>query len=92
MNWEQIESHWDRVAGQVKAEWEKLTDDDLLTIAGKRPRLAARLQQRYGIVKGDIEKQINDWLRKLNAQADTLPPPAADAHVRSEAPAEPASK
>jgi uncharacterized protein YjbJ (UPF0337 family) len=29
MNWNQIEGRWDQLAGQVKSQWGKLTDDDL---------------------------------------------------------------
>ena len=62
MNWTQIEGRWDQLAGQVKSQWGKLTDDDLKNIAGKRQQLVGKLQERYGILKEDIEKQVNEWL------------------------------
>lgn len=68
MNWNQIEGRWDQLAGQVKSQWGKLTDDDLTNIAGKRQQLVGKLQERYGALKGDIEKQVNQWLGKIEAE------------------------
>jgi uncharacterized protein YjbJ (UPF0337 family) len=62
MNWNQIEGRWDQLAGQVKSQWGKLTDDDLKNIAGKRQQLVGKLQERYGVLKEDLEKQVNHWL------------------------------
>ena len=65
MNWNQIEGRWDQLAGQAKSEWAKLTDDDLKNIAGKRQQLVGKLQERYGVLKSDIEKQVNEWIGKI---------------------------
>jgi len=67
MNWQQIEGRWDQLAGQVKSQWGKLTDDDLKNIAGKRQQLVGKLQERYGVLKEDIDKQINYWLGTIKA-------------------------
>jgi uncharacterized protein YjbJ (UPF0337 family) len=67
MNWAQIEGRWKRLSGQAKSEWAKLTDDDLTLIAGKREQLAGKLQEHYGVVKDDAEKQIDLWIATLSA-------------------------
>ena len=67
MNWTQIEGKWKRLSGQIKSEWAKLTDDDLKLIAGKRDQLVGKLQEHYGIVKDDAEKQIDLWIATLSA-------------------------
>jgi len=64
MNWERIEGHWKQLTGQAKEHWGKLTDDDLDVVAGRRDQLAGRIQERYGVVKEDAEKQIAEWQRK----------------------------
>ncbi len=69
MNWTQIEGKWKRLSGQAKSEWAKLTDDDLMLIAGKREQLVGKLQEHYGVVKDDAEKQIDMWIAKLSAGA-----------------------
>jgi uncharacterized protein YjbJ (UPF0337 family) len=39
----------------------KLTDDDLNVINGRRDQLEGKIQERYGIAKDQIRKDINDW-------------------------------
>ena len=39
MDWDQIEGNWKQLTGKVKEQWGKLTDDDLVTIDGKREQL-----------------------------------------------------
>ena len=52
--------------GQVKEQWGKLTDDDLVTIDGKREQLEGALQERYGIAKDEAKQHIDDWLDSLS--------------------------
>ncbi len=66
MNWNQIEGQWLQMSGHVKAQWAKFTDDDIKFVAGKRDQLVGKVQERYGILKDDAEKQVNDWLFKLS--------------------------
>jgi uncharacterized protein YjbJ (UPF0337 family) len=63
MNWDIIEGNWNQTKGKVKEQWGKLTDDDLTKISGKRDQLAGKLQERYGIAKDEVEKQLNDFER-----------------------------
>ncbi len=65
MNWEQIEGQWYELTGRLKSQWGKLTDDDLVNAAGKKDQLIGKVQQRYGILKEDAEKQVNHWIAKL---------------------------
>jgi len=63
--WDQIVGKWKQVRGDVRTRWGKLTDDDLEQIAGEREKLAGKLQERYGIAKEDVNKEIDDWANKL---------------------------
>lgn len=64
MNWDQVSGNWKTFKGNVKEQWGKLTDDDLMQINGQRDQLVGRLQERYGIVKEEAERQIKDWERR----------------------------
>src|SRR6187401_1453264 len=55
MNWDQIEGKWKELAGGVKEQWGKLTDDELTEIGGKRDRLAGLIQSKYGLAKEAVE-------------------------------------
>lgn len=61
MNWDRIEGRWHRARGKVRAQWGKLTDDDLDIIAGKRDQLLGLLQQRYGATRDDVEREIREF-------------------------------
>jgi uncharacterized protein YjbJ (UPF0337 family) len=65
MNWEQIEGQWGQMKGFVKSKWSKLTDDDLKNLSGKKDTLVGKLQERYGMLKDEAERQVDEWLAKL---------------------------
>jgi len=70
MNWSQIEGQWHQISGQAKSMWAKLTDDDLKNIAGKREQLIGKVQERYGILKEEAEKQVHEWIAKFSSSDD----------------------
>ncbi len=61
MDWVRIEGDWDRLKGSVKRQWDKLTDEQLDAIAGKRDALSGRIQETYGITKETTERQVSAW-------------------------------
>lgn len=61
MNWDIVEGNWKQFKGTVKAQWGKLTDDQLDVIAGKRTELAGKIQASYGITKDEAETQIKSF-------------------------------
>lgn len=61
MNWDQIEGKWKQFKGSAKENWGKLTDDDLDVAAGKRDKLAGKIQEAYGVTREEAEKQIDEW-------------------------------
>jgi uncharacterized protein YjbJ (UPF0337 family) len=69
MDWNRIEGDWKRMKGSAKAQWGKLTDDDLATIAGRREELEGKLQERYGYAKDRIKREIDDWASEVRAGA-----------------------
>ena len=70
MNLDRIEGNWKQFKGNVKEQWGKLTDDQLDVIAGKRDKLAGKIQEMYGISKNAAEKQLSDWQKALKDIAD----------------------
>jgi uncharacterized protein YjbJ (UPF0337 family) len=47
--------------GQDQREWGNLTDDDLTAINGKRDQLEGKIQERYGIAKDQVKKDVDNW-------------------------------
>ena len=46
--------------GKIKEKWGNLTDDDLTAINGKRDQLEGKIQERYGIAKDQVKKDVDD--------------------------------
>lgn len=63
MHWNSVEGIWKQAKDKVKEKWDKLTDDDLDVIAGRRDRLEGKIQQRYGFAIDHIRKEVDDWVR-----------------------------
>ena len=63
MDWNRVEGNWKQVKGKVKEQWGKLTDDDL---DYQRPPRPARRQdqERYGLAKDQVKKDIDAWYGK----------------------------
>lgn len=61
MQWNEIESKWTQMRGAVREKWNKLTEEDLHAINGKRQFLLAKLQERYSLSREQAEKDVDAW-------------------------------
>jgi len=61
MDWNRVEGNWKQDKGKVKEPWGKLSDDELDRIAGKRDQLEGKIQERCGIEKDRVRRDIDDW-------------------------------
>jgi uncharacterized protein YjbJ (UPF0337 family) len=66
-NWDEIAGKWKQVGGEVKKQWGKLTDDELMEINGDREILTGKIQEKYGIAKEHADRQVDKWVDKLKA-------------------------
>lgn len=73
MNWDDISGTWQELKGRARAQWSKLTDDDLGRIAGKKDELVGALQRRYGYEKAEALKHIEAWADSLKKKVDGRP-------------------
>ncbi len=62
MNWSQMEGQWKQVKAELKSKWAKLTDDDVQNLAAKKDDLVGKLQERYGILKDEAERQVDAFV------------------------------
>jgi uncharacterized protein YjbJ (UPF0337 family) len=61
MNTDILKGKWKQMSGSAKANWGKLTDDELARIDGEFDRLVGTVQEKYGLSRDDAEKQARDW-------------------------------
>jgi len=64
MNDDILKGKWHEIQGEVKKQWGKLTDDDLLTISGEKEKLLGVLQTKYGYVKEKAEAEYKSFIDK----------------------------
>lgn len=67
MNKDIIEGNWKQLSGKVKAQWGKLTNDDLDVIEGRADELAGKIQERYGVARDEAERQVDEWQKSLDS-------------------------
>jgi uncharacterized protein YjbJ (UPF0337 family) len=70
MNWDRIQGEWKQLTSQVKTKWAKLTDDDLSMMGAKKDELVGKIQERYGLLRDEAEKQVDEWMAKLPSRSD----------------------
>lgn len=61
MNDDILKGQWKQLSGEVRKQWNKLTDDDIEAAGGEREKLAGRLQERYGWEKERAHSELNSW-------------------------------
>ena len=65
MNSDQFEGQWHQLKGGVKAQWGKLTDDEIDRADGNREKLAGEIQAKYGKSKEEAKKEVNEYIDSL---------------------------
>jgi uncharacterized protein YjbJ (UPF0337 family) len=69
MNWDMIQGRWAQLKGDIKGHWGKLSDDDMLRVEGRRDRLVGIIQERYGMLKDQAEREVDTWITRLEHKA-----------------------
>ena len=70
MNWDQLESKWDQVKGEVKVQWGKLTNDDITIIQGKKEKLLGKLIEHYNYTTEQAKKELSSFLDNFKQDED----------------------
>ncbi|RYZ87009.1 MAG: CsbD family protein [Proteobacteria bacterium] len=65
MNTEIVQGKWQEIRGSIKANWNKLTDDDLEEIGGRLNELEGRIQNRYGWARQQTRESVSSFLRSV---------------------------
>jgi uncharacterized protein YjbJ (UPF0337 family) len=61
MNWNMAEKNWSQFRGKVKSNWNKLTDNQLDMISGKRDQLMSKIQEAYTLTRDAAEEQVRKF-------------------------------
>ena len=66
MNEDILQGKWTQLKGKVKAQWGKLTDDEIDQLEGKRDQLIGKVQERYGIARDQAARDVDNWLNNTS--------------------------
>jgi len=74
MNRDHFKGLWNQFKGELKYQWAKFTDDDLLQIEGNYDKFAGKLQEKYADQKDQVIWWADRWFEQH--QSNTKPTPA----------------
>jgi len=52
---------WQQMSPKVRAQWPRLSADDVVAIDGAREALVRMLRQRYGKSYGELEREVTEF-------------------------------
>lgn len=64
MNKEHFKGNWQQFKGELKKQWGKFTDDDLLEMEGDYDKFLGAMQKRYGDKKDEVNRWVDQWFDK----------------------------
>lgn len=66
MNEDILKGKWGEIKGEVKKQWGKLTDDDLMVISGEKDKLVGILHTKYGYGQDKAEEEYKLFIERQN--------------------------
>jgi uncharacterized protein YjbJ (UPF0337 family) len=65
--WHKIAGKWKQFIGDIIKRWGDLTNDEGMKINGNREILAGKIQERFGVTKLKVKKQLDEQADSLKA-------------------------
>jgi uncharacterized protein YjbJ (UPF0337 family) len=64
MNSDVLKGKWLQLKGEIKAQWGRLTDDDLDIVKGDMEKLIGKVQERYGYERERARQEVDDYFKR----------------------------
>lgn len=58
MSWDNVQADWQLHVGQIRIHWDKLTEDELQQINGRRDTLVDMIHRKYELPKEAADEQV----------------------------------
>ncbi len=65
MTWDRVSANWRTMMRKVQQRWGRLSDSDLVNVAGRFDALVRQVQDRYALDRRQAERQVQGWLQRL---------------------------
>jgi len=72
MNRERLHGIWKQLGGTVTERWGALIGDPLVAGAGRRNRLAGKIEQQRGILKQQADRELAQFISRNRHWRDLL--------------------
>ena len=69
MNKDHFKGSWEQFKGELKRQWGKLTDNDLLEVEGDYDKLLGVVQKRYGDQRDEVKRWVDQWFDRTSKKA-----------------------
>ena len=66
MNTNDLEGNWNKLKGEIRSQWGKLTDDDIERISGNKDKLIGAVQEKYGYVWDEARQMVDRYLNEYD--------------------------
>jgi uncharacterized protein YjbJ (UPF0337 family) len=64
MNTEILQGKWHQLKGSAKAQWGKLTDNELDMVDGNAEKLVGLVQERYGYARQRAQEEVDSFFAR----------------------------
>lgn len=68
MNRDQFKGAWKQFKGELKTQWGKFTDDDLMQIEGDYDKFIGTVQKHYGDKKDEVTRWSDKWFQDYGTE------------------------
>jgi len=68
MNRDQFKGSWKQFKGELKQQWGKFTDDDLMQIEGDYDKFIGAVQKHYGDKKDEVNRWADKWFQDYGTE------------------------
>ena len=72
MNKTEMKGQWKQLRGEIKREWGKLTDNDLLRMEGELDKMVGLFQKRYGYTREHALETLTHYVEGYRQRATDL--------------------
>jgi uncharacterized protein YjbJ (UPF0337 family) len=69
MNKDHFKGSWEQFKGELKRQWGKLTDNDLLEVEGDYDKFLGVVQKRYGDQRDEVKRWVDQWFDRASRKA-----------------------
>ncbi|MBA3237034.1 MAG: hypothetical protein H0T62_01625 [Parachlamydiaceae bacterium] len=68
MEREEFGALWDQLKIHLLSRWNKLTGEDLKEINGSYDLFVAKVEEKYGVSRGEVEEEFRNWTPPLEIE------------------------